>query len=121
MLICRRRVMVSRACALDIALYSEATAGGDPWMRWLFPVNSLRSRALLLARTPLVLVLDGDMLVHAALHARLASNDDRCGSCAPTDATDAVPDAWTSARTPLVPVPNMRMHSALACPARQRH
>ncbi len=121
MLICRRRVMVSRACALDIALYSEATAGGDPWMRWLFPVNSLRSRALLLARTPLVLVLDGDMLVHAALHARLAANDDRCGSCAPTDATDAVPDAWTSARTPLVPVPNMRMHSALACPARQRH
>lgn len=71
------RVTAARTCALDIALYSESLAMGDPWMAWLFPVNSLRSRALLLARTPLVLVLDGDMLVHSKLHAQLASDTQR--------------------------------------------
>jgi hypothetical protein len=68
------RVTAARTCALDIALYFEDLASGDAWMPWLFPVNSLRSRALLLARTPLVLVLDGDMLVHSQLHARLAND-----------------------------------------------
>ena len=72
-----RRVTAARMCALDIALYFEDLAAGDAWMPWLFPVNSLRSRALLLARTPLVLVLDGDMLVHSQLHARLASDTSR--------------------------------------------
>lgn len=62
---------------MDIALYFEDLAGGDAWMPWLFPVNSLRSRALLLARTPLVLVLDGDMLVHSKLHQQLATDADR--------------------------------------------
>lgn len=69
-----RRVTAARTCALDIALYFEDLAVGDAWMPWLFPVNSLRSRALLLARTPLVLVLDGDMLVHSQLHAQLAND-----------------------------------------------
>lgn len=35
-------------------------------------------QALLVARTELVLVLDGDMLVHSALHATLATHRDRC-------------------------------------------
>ena len=47
-------------------------------MPMLFPVNSLRSSALLLARTELVLVLDGDMLVHSGLHRALAANPARC-------------------------------------------
>lgn len=47
-------------------------------MPMLFPVNSLRSRALLLARTELVLVLDGDMLVHSGLHPSLAAYPARC-------------------------------------------
>jgi hypothetical protein len=72
-----RRVTAAQTCALDIALYFEDLAKGDAWMPWLFPVNSLRSRALLLARTPLVLVLDGDMLVHSHLHARLANDRGR--------------------------------------------
>jgi hypothetical protein len=72
-----RRVTSAHTCALDIALYSEDLAPKDAWMSWLFPVNSLRSRALLLARTPLVLVLDGDMLVHTQLHAQLASDRKR--------------------------------------------
>ena len=35
-------------------------------------------RALLLARTEMVLVLDGDMLAHAGLHRSLANNQQRC-------------------------------------------
>lgn len=63
---------------MDIALWSEILAPEDPWMSMLFPVNSLRSRALLMARTELVLVLDGDMLVHAGLHSSLAAQPERC-------------------------------------------
>ena len=63
---------------MDIALWSELLARDDPWMPMLFPVNSLRSRALLMARTELVLVLDGDMLVHSGLHASLAGQPERC-------------------------------------------
>lgn len=65
------RAEAARTCALDITLYSEVLAAGDPWMSWLFPVNALRSRALLLARSELVIVLDGDMLMHSGLHKSL--------------------------------------------------
>mmetsp|Transcript_20495 Transcript_20495/g.61687 ORF Transcript_20495/g.61687 Transcript_20495/m.61687 type:complete len:429 (+) Transcript_20495:417-1703(+) len=71
------RATAKRTCALDVALYSEVLAEGDPWMGWLFPVNALRSRALLVARTELVLVLDGDMLIHSALHSTLGTQRDR--------------------------------------------
>lgn len=39
------RATAARTCSLDVALYSEVLAKGDPWMGWLFPVNALRSRA----------------------------------------------------------------------------
>ncbi len=39
-----RRARQRKACALDVTLWSEVLAGDDPWMRMLFPVNSLRSR-----------------------------------------------------------------------------
>ena len=45
--VCRARQR--KACALDVTLWSEVLAGDDPWMRMLFPVNSLRSRRGLLA------------------------------------------------------------------------
>ena len=41
----RRRARQRKACALDVTLWSEVLAGDDPWMRMLFPVNSLRSRS----------------------------------------------------------------------------
>lgn len=71
------RAEASRTCALDVAVYSEVVAEGDPWISWLFPVNALRSRALLLARSELVVVLDGDMLLHSALHRSLADSSAR--------------------------------------------
>ena len=40
--VCRARQR--KACALDVTLWSEVLSGDDPWMRMLFPVNSLRSR-----------------------------------------------------------------------------
>ena len=45
-------------------------------------------RALLLARTELVLVLDGDMLAHAGLHRSLANNQQRCACLPPDDASE---------------------------------
>lgn len=42
--LCLCRAEAAGTCALDVAVYSEVVAEGDPWISWLFPVNALRSR-----------------------------------------------------------------------------
>jgi Glycosyl-transferase for dystroglycan len=58
-------------CQLTVTLHTEAVA--DAAAAQLFPANALRNAALLNARTQLVMVLDGDMLVAPALSAQLAN------------------------------------------------
>jgi Glycosyl-transferase for dystroglycan len=82
------RLTQQRACALDVTLFSELLPRGDPWMGMLFPVNAMRNRALLLARTQLVMIVDGDMLVERGMHAGLAADAHRCGP----------PAGWVCAR-----------------------
>jgi Glycosyl-transferase for dystroglycan len=59
-------------CQLTITLHTEAVADAAAAAQ-LFPANALRNAALLTARTQLVLVLDGDMLVAPALSTQLAN------------------------------------------------
>lgn len=66
----RTETAAAGGCQLDITLYSEALA--DMPMLLLFPVNALRSAALLAAATPLVMMSDADLLVGASLNAVLA-------------------------------------------------
>lgn len=60
----------SGACQLDVILYSERVA--SELVRSLFPVNALRNAALLMVRTPLVFILDGDMLTSSDLSLDMA-------------------------------------------------
>lgn len=59
------------ACQLDIVLYSEVMAS-PALIEVLYPLNALRNAALLMARTDLLFILDGDMLVSSDLSAALA-------------------------------------------------
>lgn len=72
-------------CQLNIALFSEIVAG--PAEEMLFPYNALRNAALLAARTPLVMNVDTDMLLSAALTATL-SHHAGCASCGPRQSRD---------------------------------
>ena len=58
-------------CQLDIVLYSEAVAS-EFGVDVLYPLNALRNAALLMARTELLFILDGDMLVSRAFSTALA-------------------------------------------------
>lgn len=71
------RVSEQRTCMLDVMLFSEALAENDPNIKDLFPVNALRNRAMLMATTTLVLVLDGDLLPQANMRASLAPGTPR--------------------------------------------
>lgn len=52
-------------CQLDIMLLYETTL--DDVMSVMFPINTLRNYALLQARTPLVSMVDVDLIVSNAL------------------------------------------------------
>jgi len=62
----------SRACQLEVAIYSEVVA--ETAVADLLPINALRNAASLPARTPLVLLLDVDMLISSNLLPALASH-----------------------------------------------
>ena len=70
-----RRIEAADGCQLDVLLYSEALAD-DEGGELLYPHNALRNAALLMARTELLFILDGDMLIGSDLSAAL-SDDDR--------------------------------------------
>jgi glycosyltransferase-like protein LARGE len=54
-------------------LYEYISA--DPLMRTMFPVNSLRNFALVQARTPLVAMIDVDLLISSSLATWLEEPD----------------------------------------------
>ena len=56
---------------MEVALYSEAVA--HPHVADLLPINALRNAATLPARTPLIMLLDVDMLISANLLPALAA------------------------------------------------
>jgi len=60
---CRMEAMDN--CQLDILLLYEVVA--DDVMTVMFPINSMRNYALLQARTPLVAMVDVDLIVSNAL------------------------------------------------------
>ena len=66
------------ACQLDIVLYSEVMASKA--VAVLYPLNVLRNAALLVARTELLFILDGDMLISKDLSTALA-DPARCAAC----------------------------------------
>ncbi len=59
-------------CQLDVVLYSESLADDDGEL--LYPHNALRNAALLMARTELLFILDGDMLISSDLSAALSDD-----------------------------------------------
>lgn len=65
------------ACQLDIVLYSEVMAS-SALIEVLYPLNALRNAALLMARTELIFILDGDMVISSDLATALAEPA-RCG------------------------------------------
>lgn len=58
-------------CQLTLTLHSELVADADAAA--LFPFNALRNAAMLLVRTSLVAVVDGDMLISHTLSAQLST------------------------------------------------
>ena len=70
---CTRRSEAADGCQLDVILYSE-TLTDDDARELLYPHNALRNAALLMARTELLFILDGDMLISSDLSAALSDN-----------------------------------------------
>jgi hypothetical protein len=64
-------------CALDVAVVFEVV--GDDLTAAVLPVNAMRNLALLQARTPLVAMLDVDLLPSSSLSDWLLLDDDRGG------------------------------------------
>lgn len=82
-----RRMEARGACQLDIVLYSEVMAS-PALIELLYPLNVLRNAALLMARTELVFILDGDMVISSDLPAVIA-DPARCGRFEPQTFTKA--------------------------------
>jgi hypothetical protein len=61
------------ACSLSILLVTELV---DDSLEDHLPINSLRNQAVLLAQTPLVAMLDADMVVSRSLAQSLADPAD---------------------------------------------
>ena len=69
------------SCQLDIVLFSEAVVS-ELAADVLYPLNALRNAGILMARTELLFILDGDMLVSQDLSVSLA-DPVRCGGHCP--------------------------------------
>lgn len=65
MLCCRNEKNVS-SCALDVIVLTETVSHED--VLGLLPVNTMRNYALALVKTPLVAMVDVDLLPSASLH-----------------------------------------------------
>ncbi|KAG2487429.1 hypothetical protein HYH03_013996 [Edaphochlamys debaryana] len=63
------RVEASQPCKMDLILLAEPYRDAKSLV--LYPVNLLRNYARLMARTPLIGVIDVDLLVSASLHAAM--------------------------------------------------
>lgn len=83
----------------------------------LFPFNALRNAAALRARTQLLLIVDGDMLISSSLSAELASPAGCVIVCLLTLVTSAVPQPSPVllACPPSWPKPCRVCHPVLAC------
>jgi hypothetical protein len=62
-----------KACSLSILLVTELF---DASLQDHLPINSLRNQAVLLAQTPLIAMLDADMVVSKSLTQSLADPAD---------------------------------------------
>lgn len=62
-----------KACSMSVLLVTELV---DESLEDHLPINSLRNYAVLLAQTPLIAMLDADMVVSASLADSLAGPDD---------------------------------------------
>lgn len=62
-----------KACSLSVLLVTELV---DESLQEHLPINGLRNQAVLLAQTPLVAMLDADMVVSRSLAESLADPED---------------------------------------------
>lgn len=67
--VCRMDGLGPKACSLSVLLVTELV---DESLEEHLPINSLRNQAVLLAQTPLVAMLDADMVVSRTLAESLA-------------------------------------------------
>lgn len=72
---CRTEKAAGTGCYLDVQLLYEYLSAADPMMGAMFPVNSLRNFALVAARTPLVAMIDVDLLLSSSLVQWLKGKD----------------------------------------------
>lgn len=63
---CRAEKNAGTGCYLDVMLLYEYVSD-EPLMGLMFPVNALRNFALVQARTPLVALIDVDLLISRTL------------------------------------------------------
>jgi Glycosyl-transferase for dystroglycan len=79
---CRLEALAN-GCNLDVLLLYEhvdESSSGTPPITDLLPINALRNHALLQARTPLVIMLDVDLLPSDSLASWLAIPE-KCATC----------------------------------------
>jgi hypothetical protein len=86
-LACRMDGLGPKACSLSVLLVTELV---DESLEDHLPINSLRNQAVLLAQTPLVAMLDADMVVSRSLAESLADPVDAEVSKMPCRHTPAV-------------------------------
>jgi hypothetical protein len=70
---------IPSACALRLLLLYELVAAGDV-LQVLLPINAMRNAAMLGADTPLVAMVDVDLLISASLAHEVLSDAARCAS-----------------------------------------
>jgi glycosyltransferase-like protein LARGE len=67
-----------QACALDVELVEQVELSGDSAALGMYPINAARNRALMLARSELLLLLDVDFLPATSLREAYASSETYC-------------------------------------------